>query len=300
MVCVCVCGWLIIFLLFFLKLFSFFIISFVFWNKRNEVLNHKGKLDEYRAIASPVPSKWAFDPDTIFERLNLYLVRLHDVYDIIKAANDFFKLEKIEMGSTKGRYLGEKMSTVTNEFQIVYNTCIANNSNLLDPSNNKFQHLKTYFHTQIAILERKLSQIFTEAFKSSNSIETSIKLVEMIGELLYRPIIKEQLNHEIEMIIDYLNELNMVDDLLNSDWDSEKNMVSECCDLPSFSIFFSSLLYAFTKFHSILFCRNCHLFDCTFCQQQISCIGCECLSNDCSRRVKSFSSSDRRTYGKRQ
>lgn len=188
--------------------------------KRNEVLNHKGKLH----IASAGPSKWAFDPNTLFERLNLYLIRLHDVYDIIKAANDFFKLEKIEMGS---RYLGEKMSTVINEFQTVYNTCIANNSNLLEPSNTKFKHLKTYYHKQIAILERKLSQIFTEAFESSHSIETSIKLVEMIGELLHRPIIKEQLNHQIEIIVENVrNELNMIEDLLRLDWGSAKNMVS--------------------------------------------------------------------------
>lgn len=204
-----------------------FFFHLILWNLfRNEVIIHKNKLYEYKTVESPAPVKWSFDLDTIFERLNLYLIRLHDVHDIIDAANDFFKLEKIEMGNTRGRYLGERITSVLNEFQTIYNTCIASNLNLLEPSNVKFKRLKFFFRKQITILERKLSQIFTEAFENSNSTESNLKLVEMIGGLLHRPIIKKQLTHQIESILENVQwEINTVDNLLDSDWNSAQIMV---------------------------------------------------------------------------
>lgn len=144
--------------------------------------------------------KWSFDTETVFERLNAYLLRLHDVSDIIVAANDFLKLEKIEIGGIKGRHLCERIRSVLTEFHTLHNSCIINHTNLLEPSNNQFKELKRNFQTTINILERKLSQIFMETFVYCNSAESSIKAIEMFGNLLKRPVVNEQISFHIDNV----------------------------------------------------------------------------------------------------
>lgn len=145
--------------------------------------------------------KWSFDTEAVFERLNAYLLRLHDVSDIIVAANDFLKLEKIEIGGIKGRHLCERIRAVLTEFHTLHNSCITNHTNLLEPSNNQFKELKRNFQTTIIVLERKLSQIVMETFVNANSAESSIKTIEMFGNLLKRPVINEQVSIQIENVI---------------------------------------------------------------------------------------------------
>lgn len=176
---------------------------------------HKARLDQYKIKSNQPLIKWSFDPDTVFERLNAYLIRLDDVNDIIVAANDFLKLEKIEIGGIKGRYLCERIHCVLSEFNALYSSCIANHSNMLEPSNNQFKELKDNFQTNITVLERKLSQIFMETFVNCNGTESSIKTVEMFGSLLRRPIINEQISNEIEKVIKSIqSNMNDVHDAL--------------------------------------------------------------------------------------
>lgn len=177
---------------------------------------HKGQLDHYKIKSNQPLLKWSFDSDTVFERLNLYLKRLHDVNEIIVAANDFLKLEKIEIGGIKGRHLGERIRSILCEFHSLYTTCMANHCNLLEPSNKQFQMLRRNFKTKIAVLERKLSQILMETFVNCNSTESSIKVIEMFGRLLQRPIIEDQISCHIEAIIKNIqNDFNAVQRLLN-------------------------------------------------------------------------------------
>lgn len=207
---------------------TFLIEILVFVRFRSEVVLHKATQDHYKIKSNQPLIKWSFDPDTVFERLNAYLIRLHDVNEIIVAANDFLKLEKIEIGGIKGRHLGERIYGVLNEFHILYSTCITTHTNLLEPSNKQFKVLKRNFQQKITVLERKLSQIFMETFVmcSITSTELSIKAVEIFGKLLERPIIKEQLSHQIDAVIKSVqNDINDVHRLLktsHSHWDRDR------------------------------------------------------------------------------
>lgn len=184
---------------------------------------HKNQLDTYKINSNQPLLKWTFDPSNQFERLNAYLKRLLDVNEIIDAANGFMKLVKIEMGGIKGRHLGERIDSIQNEFHALYTDCIANHTNLLEPSNKQFKLLKHNFQTKITILERKLSQILMETFKNSNSIKSSMNIIEMFGNLLQRPIIHEQLAPQFYAIIERIGmEIATVHSLFNAslydDW----------------------------------------------------------------------------------
>lgn len=196
---------------------------FFFGGVRNEVILHKSQLESYKINSNQPVLKWKFDADTLFDRLNSFLKRLLDVNEIIDAANGFMKLGKIEMGGIKGRHLSERIESIQNEFHTLYTLCIANHTNVLEPSNKQFKSLKRNFKTKIAILERKLSQILVETFENCNSIESSIKIIEMFGNLLQRPIIHEQIAPQIHAIIKHIQmEIATVHNLFNGhlydDW----------------------------------------------------------------------------------
>lgn len=202
------------------------------------MVQHKANLDEYKIKSKQPLIKWSFDLDIVFERLNAFCKRLHDVHEMIGAAKDFLQLEKIEIGGIKGRYFSERIRSVLNEFHNLYNVCIANQSNLLEPCNRQFKCLKRNFQSKIMVLERKLSQICMATFVSCNNTESSIKVVEMFGGLLDRFIIKEQLTNQFGGVIRSIqNDIHDVHTLLtdnlhrNHDWVSNKSLQSSfTCD----------------------------------------------------------------------
>lgn len=73
-----------------------------FRNFRLEVLIAKSKLNNYK-IAGSNPIPWSFQGKTIFKRMNLYIRRLNDIRDIFQTANEFSKLDRVEIGGLKGK-----------------------------------------------------------------------------------------------------------------------------------------------------------------------------------------------------
>lgn len=174
---------------------------------RNEAADHKSRLDEYKKRLDQPVMAWSFQMRTISERLNAYERRLRDVQQIFHAANDFFKLEKIEIGGCRGRWLNHKLHDIANEFQTLYNKCIAIDYNPLDPTDARFDGLKQAFQHEIGILDRKLAQILYEAFDDCCDVEASLKLAEMVGALTQRPIIVAQISIHFERIVERFNEV---------------------------------------------------------------------------------------------
>lgn len=172
---------------------------------RHEVAEHKSHLDEYKKTPDQPVLPWSFHLRAVFERMNAYEQRLCDVQEMFHAANDFLKLEKIEIGGCRGRCLNQKLRDISNEFQTLYNACIAIDYNPLDPSDEQFKCLRQTFHHDIAILERKLAQILYEAFDDCHSIDASIKLVEMVGALAQRHTIAAQISIHFERIVEQFN-----------------------------------------------------------------------------------------------
>lgn len=172
-----------------------------FYLIRHEVAEHKSHLQEYKRTPDQPVRPWSFQIQTIFERLNAYERRLHDIQDIFHAANDFFKLEKIEIGGCQGRCLNQKLCDISGEFQTLYNACIAIDYNPLDPSNVQFQCFRQTFQHEVVVLERKLAQVLYEAFDDCYSVEASIKLYEMVGALAQRSTIAAQISIHFERIV---------------------------------------------------------------------------------------------------
>lgn len=171
---------------------------------RSEVFEQTSVLSGHDKSRSPAIKHRSVDADIVFERVNAFLQRLMDVRDMIQAASDLFTLDAIEIGGIRGHWLSRKIADALTEFQLLYNACKTNYTNILEPNNGAFGELKRTFDQRVASIERKLSQIFVDAFVNANSIESSIKLFEIIGELLCRPIIGQRMIDETKAIIEAL------------------------------------------------------------------------------------------------
>ncbi|KAJ1491167.1 dynein heavy chain, N-terminal region 1-domain-containing protein, partial [Baffinella frigidus] len=73
---------------------------------------------DYKARASTeCPSNpWRFQNSALFARLDLFLERCHDVLDLMQTIVQFNKLEKIEVGGTKGKALTSSVVQIYEEF----------------------------------------------------------------------------------------------------------------------------------------------------------------------------------------
>ncbi len=57
------------------------------------------------APAQGLANAWRFQSSVVFGRLDVYIQRCHDMLDFSTAALQFSKLERVEVGGTRGRVI---------------------------------------------------------------------------------------------------------------------------------------------------------------------------------------------------
>lgn len=191
--------------------------------------SHKEFFKEYREKLPSfvLPGKeamlWTFRPRDIFERFDKYMSRLNVVRDIFDTANEFYKVEKIELGGVKGRTLSRGIQETFNEFKTIYVGWSQIQFDPLDPTPtvNHFDRELKEFQENSQVLERKLAAILVQAFDECYTMESIIKLIEVCGSLLQRPIIYEEIKDKLENMIEiYNNDLDMVKEFFDQGFES--------------------------------------------------------------------------------
>lgn len=176
-----------------------------FINFREQVIEYKSNLLNYKKPTT-YAKLWNFRFKDVFHRIEEYENRLRDIKSIFQAANDFFKLEKVEFGGVKGRQLNRRKLTILNEYQMLFNAWSSIEFDPLLGSSKEFQKAKFNYQVKAESLERKLAQIIDEAFDGCCTTEHCLKLLEIISTLAYRPIIYKQVEYRFKLVFDYYNE----------------------------------------------------------------------------------------------
>lgn len=156
---------------------------------------------------------WTFRPKDIFVRFDLFMNRLNVVRDIFDTANEFYKVEKIELGGLKGRTLSRGIQETFQEFKNLYVRWSQIQFDALDPTPtiNHFEKELKEFLEGSQVLERKLASILVQAFDECYTMESIIKLIIGCGSLLQRPIIYDEIRDKLENMINiYESDLDMV------------------------------------------------------------------------------------------
>ena len=96
---------------------------------RKTFRDHKNRMPEYIAAAlerdpEKVPEKrpklWEFQDSLVFERFDSFVKRLNTVREFFKTAQQFLKLEKVEIGGIRGRALSGRVAGVHEEFKVPF------------------------------------------------------------------------------------------------------------------------------------------------------------------------------------
>ncbi|XP_059622514.1 dynein beta chain, ciliary-like [Phlebotomus argentipes] len=172
----------------------------------------RDRLPEYTKYGNTVI--WSFRMETVFERLIAFRERLLLIKMIFETANDYTKLEKVEIAGLKGRTIGKRIAKVSQEFQVAFENWSTINFNALDPdpARDDFTNHWQSFTKECQTLERKLSYLFVQAFDECQNFDQAWKLIQMIWCILKRPFIYAEVEHKFYSVMKlYENLLNLME-----------------------------------------------------------------------------------------
>lgn len=188
-------------------------------SNRTQYHEYKARLKEF-AVPETTPIYWTFRPKDIFERYELFLIRLSHVREILVTANEFMKLERVEIGGLKGRVISRKIQEIFDEFRDKIYKCwreIKFDPLDVNPKLRDFDKEKKHFTDKTNVLELKLAVQFKQAFEDCSNLDQLIKLVHILGSLLARPLIAKQVGEKLQTLMH----------LFNNDLD----LIKECFDI---------------------------------------------------------------------
>ncbi len=171
---------------------------------------------DYKARASTeCPSNpWRFQNSALFARLDGFLERCHDVLDLMQTIVQFNKLEKIEVGGTKGKVLTSNIQDIYVEFLAATTAFKAAEYDIMDVESKKFDDDFYTFRCCINELERRLASIIVQAFDDSTTVQGCFKLFDSFEGLLEREIILTDLEKKNTDLLNlYADDLKAVQEI---------------------------------------------------------------------------------------
>ncbi|KAJ8736094.1 hypothetical protein PYW08_006750 [Mythimna loreyi] len=172
----------------------------------------KENLGKYFVDRRVIP--WTFHPNVVFERLNRFLDRLNTIQWFFKTVLEFQKLEKIEIGGMKGRVLGGQIREISSEFDAYFTGFASKSYDVLDPDDDTFNIDFKDFQENIIDLDLKLSTVLVESFDNCTTLESIFKLIDVVGSVLDRPLIRNEFTAKyVEIIVMLEEEINTCEEL---------------------------------------------------------------------------------------
>jgi dynein heavy chain len=163
---------------------------------------------EYRAKAD---GQWKLTLNALFSRLDAYTERCHDIHHLTMTIMQFNKLEKIELGGTKGKILTETLKQISEEFKKAVDNFRQLPYDTMDINVKEFDEDFLAFRNKIKELERRLASVITQGFDDNDTISGKYKLLDCFEGILNRPIIQDELEKKHAVLLEmYKQDLKTV------------------------------------------------------------------------------------------
>jgi dynein heavy chain len=154
---------------------------------------------------------WKITTNALFVRLDAFMERCQDIQHLTNTIVQFTKLQKIEIGGTKGKTLTATVKQIFTEFEKAVETFKAVDYDIMDIAAKQFDDDFYAFRTNIKELERRLASVLTQGFDDADTIYGRFKLLESFEGLLTRPIIQDELEKKhITLLDSYKQDLKAV------------------------------------------------------------------------------------------
>lgn len=154
---------------------------------------------------------WTWQSAKIFQRLDNFVDRLHELKELFNTGREFMKLDKIVVGGLKGRQISHALEKILENYKNYYREWTNIQYDPLDPEgeNSSFEKDRVSFKKKTDMLERMIASQFEKALLDSHDLLLG-------GTLLIRPIIKEHINLFMNVVVDdFEKEINYVKEDLN-------------------------------------------------------------------------------------
>ncbi|KAG9349499.1 hypothetical protein JZ751_027944, partial [Albula glossodonta] len=147
---------------------------------------HREKISQYYQGAGEV-KPWDFPSSLVFQRADCILERLLMIEELFASALDFLKLEKIELGGSRGKILSDIVYSMNEEFHDSWRILRESKYDPLDYTKKDFLSDYTRFMEQNKDFDQRLGTVLNLAFQHSRGLESAFKLLQIFGTLLERP-----------------------------------------------------------------------------------------------------------------
>mmetsp|Transcript_25005 Transcript_25005/g.85566 ORF Transcript_25005/g.85566 Transcript_25005/m.85566 type:complete len:4525 (+) Transcript_25005:136-13710(+) len=166
---------------------------------------------DYKAKTASDENPWRFQNSALFARLDSFLERCHDILDLSQTVLQFNKLERVEVGGTKGKTLTTSVRQIYADFDTAVQKFHTVQYDIMDVETKQFDDDFYEFRCVIKELERRLASVITQAFDDCTTVGTRFKLLDSFEGLLEREIIQADLEKKhVELIRAFGEDLKAV------------------------------------------------------------------------------------------
>ncbi|KAI9142914.1 dynein heavy chain and region D6 of dynein motor-domain-containing protein [Paraphysoderma sedebokerense] len=143
---------------------------------------------------------WSFDTKIVFARLDRFVNKVKLTSELFDTIVEFMRLEKVEVGGTKGKILSSQVATIYNEFATTIQTfknikydilSVGNISGQQTEDELKFLNDVSRFKEIVADLDKRIGTILCQAFDDCSGIHACFRLLDSFAGLLTRPVIQK-------------------------------------------------------------------------------------------------------------
>nr|KAG5690881.1 hypothetical protein BaRGS_028913 [Batillaria attramentaria] len=167
---------------------------------RDAYEDHRQKLKTYFKDGAE-PKEWEFAPDLVFARYDKFVERVEVVESLMETALEFMKLEKVELGGVQGKSLSAQVIQVFEDFNEQYKVFAEGTYDCLDPADPEFMKVYQNFLDKIGDIDRRMATIICQGFDDCSGLESTFKLIDIMGSLLERPLIKSDFDPKYPEIV---------------------------------------------------------------------------------------------------
>ncbi|XP_013068368.2 dynein beta chain, ciliary [Biomphalaria glabrata] len=167
---------------------------------------HKAKLSTYFKDGKQ-PIEWEFAPELVFARFSKFQQRVNKVKELIETALEFYKLEKIELGGIQGKQLSAQVITIFTEFNEQYKVFSERTYDCLDTKSDEFIVDYKNFLEKVDDFGRRIATIVCQGFDDCCSLESTFKLIDIMGSLLERPIVKKDFDEKYPIVVNMMHQM---------------------------------------------------------------------------------------------
>ncbi|XP_049940953.1 dynein beta chain, ciliary-like [Schistocerca serialis cubense] len=121
------------------------------------------------------PQYWNFGGSLVFEYMDKFIERLNAVKDLFATSLEFQKLEKVEVGGIRARWLSPRVESIFAEFEELYSFFSGVPYDPLDPDDASFEKDYTMFRNRIRDFDNRLAAICSQAFDDCVNVEAILK-----------------------------------------------------------------------------------------------------------------------------